>query len=273
MTLLTRRQLIAGAAAAALTTTHAASARAARPIDQFRPSGNGRVDHQALDMLLKKHVKRDSAGYTTFDYAALKSRDHAALKAYIVAIEAVAPSSLSVNEAHAYWINLYNAATVDIVADYYPVTSIKKINLGGGGLFGSGPWSRKMITVEGTPLSLDDVEHRIVRALFNDPMSHYGLNCASYSCPNLVETAYTAGNVDSLLVLNAVDYINHSRGVTVQSGRITSSKIYSWYAADFGGRGNLKQHWGQFAEADHNAAIKAASLGRFVYDWSLNDAS
>ena len=272
MTRLTRRHMLKGSAAlAAVAATGTMPAQAARPIGRFRPKGAGSVDHSAFNTILAAHVRRDGRAYNTVDYRGLEAGGRGALKSYIATLQAVRPSSLSRNEAHAYWINFYNAATLDVVSEYYPVTSIKKINLGGGGLFGSGPWSRRLWTVEGTPLSLDDIEHRIVRPIFSDPMSHYGLNCASYSCPNLVGSAYTGANVDNLLVQNARDYINHPRGVSVKSGRITSSKIYSWYAADFGGKANLKGHWSGFAEPGHKAEINAARLGRFVYDWSLND--
>jgi hypothetical protein len=151
--------------------------------------------------------------------------------------------SLSRNEAHAYWINLYNAKTLEVVAEAYPVTSIKKINLGGSFLFGSGPWKAKLMTVNGTELSLDDVEHEIVRALFNDPMSHYGLNCASYSCPNLATRAYTGANVNALARQTGCRLCQSSARGGVSNGRITASKIYSWYAGDFGGKGRLKDHW------------------------------
>ena len=127
------------------------------------------------------------------------------------------------------------------------------------------------MTVEGVPLSLDDIEYAIVRPLFGDPMSHYGLNCASCSCPNLATVAFTGGNVADLLAANAGAYVNHRRGVAVGNGRITSSKTYSWCAADFGGRRKLKSHWGRFAVADHAQTIRAASVGRFVHEWSLND--
>ncbi|WP_419907321.1 DUF547 domain-containing protein [Hoeflea sp.] len=274
MTAITRRTLLTGSAAfgvAALTKT--GTAQAASPMTALRPRGSGTVDHAAFGQILRAYVVSDAEAYNTVDYRRLKSDGHRALKSYIVAMQQVRPTTLSVAEGHAYWINLYNAATLDVVTDYYPVTSIKKINLGGGGIFGSGPWSRKILTVEGAQLSLDDIEHRIVRPLFSDPMSHYGLNCASYSCPNLFVEAYTARNVDRLLAQNARDYVNHSRGVAVRGGRITASKIYSWYAGDFGGKSRLKQHWSAFAEPQHKAAIGAASLGRFVYDWSLNDVN
>jgi hypothetical protein len=160
----------------------------------FRPRGQGGVDHSAYDALLRTYVKPDAEGYNRVDYRGVKSQ-LGALRTYLTALQAVDPVSLSRDEAHAYWINLYNAKTLEVVAEAYPVTSIKKINLGGSFLFGSGPWKAKLMTVKGTDLSLDDVEHEIVRALFNDPMSHYGLNCASYSCPNLATRAYTGGNI------------------------------------------------------------------------------
>ncbi len=268
----TRRHLLSGATGLAAMTA-IGPALAASPLRQFRPRGGDGFGHAQFDALLQAHVRPDAEGYNRVDYRRLKSSGQGALKAYIAALESARPSSMSVAEAQAYWINLYNAKTLDVVVDHYPVKSIKRINLGGGGLFGTGPWSKKLMVVEGVDLSLDDVEHRIVRALFGDPMSHYGLNCASYSCPNLAVRAYTGNNVRQLLAESAVDYVNHPRGVSVRSGRIVASKIYSWYAADFGGRRRLKSHWGQFAAPDHGAAIEAAALGRFVYDWSLNDLS
>ena len=269
MPLIARRDLLSGSALILLTAAH--PALAARPLGQFAPRGDGRIDHTAFDRLLAAYVRPDAAGYNRVDYRGLKNEAHDALKTYVVELESARPTALSRSQAHAYWINLYNAKTLDVVLDDYPVRSIKDIRLGGGGLFGSGPWSRKLMAVEGQDLSLDDVEHRIVRALFDDPMSHYGLNCASYSCPNLAVRAFTGANVEELLNENARAYVNHPRGVAVRSGRITASKIYAWYAADFGGRPQLKTHWRVFAAPDHRAAIDAASLGRFVYDWSLND--
>ncbi|MDF1608276.1 DUF547 domain-containing protein [Hoeflea sp. YIM 152468] len=235
----------------------------------FRPKGNAKVDHAAYNTLLKAHVKPDAERYNRVDYRGVKS-NLPALRSYISALQAVDPTSLSRNEAHAYWINLYNAKTLEVVAEAFPVTSIKKINLGGSFLFGAGPWTAKLVTINGTELSLDEIEHEIVRALLRDPMSHYGLNCASYSCPNLATSAFTGANVDALLRQNAIDYINHPRGVSVVKGRITASRIYSWYAGDFGGKGKLKHHWSLFANPHKAADIAAASISGYDYDWSIN---
>jgi len=176
---LDRRTLIAGSAslAAAMALKPLAASAA---LTGFRPKGQAAVDHSAFDALLRAHVKPDAKGYNRVDYSGVRS-NLPALRGYIASLEATDPVSLSPSEAHAFWINLYNAKTLEVVADAYPVSSIKKINLGGSFLFGSGPWKAKLMTVNATALSLDDVEHEIVRALFQDPMSHYGLNCASYS--------------------------------------------------------------------------------------------
>ena len=238
-------------------------------IEAFRPDGSGTFDHAAFDELLERHVRPDGEGYNRVDYAGLRE-DHAALDAYLDALTAVSPASLSRDEAHAYWINLYNAKTLDVVLDHYPVESIRRINLGGA-LFKPGPWSKEILSVDGVELTLDDVEHRIVRAIFEDPMSHYGLNCASFSCPNIMADAYTGENVDALLEESGRQYVGHDRGVEVRDGRITASKIYKWYADDFGGEDALKAHWAALAEGEKAAAIEAAEISRYRYDWSLND--
>jgi Protein of unknown function, DUF547 len=243
---------------------------AASSFDSFAPKGSGAFNHSAFDAILKSAVRPDAEAYNRVDYKALKA-GRAALQSYLAALQSASPSVMSKGEAKAYWINLYNAKTLDVVLDRYPVSSIKKINLGGGGLFGSGPWSAKVMTVDDQELSLDDIEHRILRPLFKDPMVHYALNCASYSCPNLATRAFTAKNAAAVMRENAIAYVNHPRGITFADGSITASKIYSWYAGDFGGKAKLKPHWLQFAEAAKADQISAAKGISFDYDWRLND--
>jgi hypothetical protein len=266
--MLTRRSFLAAGATAMLASAVDASANGDLAA-AFRPGGSGRIDHGAFAPILTAVVRPDSAGYNRVDYGAARQRRQA-LADYIRMLEAADPRSLSRDEAHAYWINLYNAKTLDVVVAHLPVKSIRDIDLGGGGLFKRGPWSARLMRVVGRDLTLDDVEHRIVRAIFRDPMSHYGLNCASYSCPNLATKPYTGANVDALLLEGARLYVNHPRGVRVEGRRITASKIYDWYADDFGGTDGTKDHWIAHASADHAAAIRAANSTRFEYDWSLN---
>ena len=143
-------------------------------------------------------------------------------------------SSLNRGEQLAYWINFYNALTVQVILDHYPTDSILDIKISPG-FFSIGPWDKKLVTVEGEELSLNDMEHRILRPIWRDPRIHYGVNCASIGCPNLLTTAYTADNVDGLLTENAVAYVNHPRGASLQNGALTVSSIYDWFEEDFGG--------------------------------------
>ena len=257
-------------AIAVLTLSPASLLAAPDAIEAFRPTGEATFDHSAFDALLQRHVKPDGEGYNRVDYAALKG-EHAALDAYLDRLAAADPTTLSRDAAHAWWINLYNAKTLDVVLDAYPVASIKDVDLGGS-VFRSGPWFAPVITVNGKALTLDNVEHNIVRAIFDDPMSHYGLNCASYSCPNLMPRAYTGANVNAQLWESGRQYVAHPRGLRVENGRITASRIYKWYADDFGGSSAPVDHWLSLATPEKAAAIRAATMGRHQYDWSLNDA-
>jgi Protein of unknown function, DUF547 len=267
---LSRRNLLLGSAALASASFAPGLAQAAPALGAFSPNGSGGFDQSAFDSLLNTAVVPDEQGYNRVNYKALKAKS-AALKEALAGMQMANPSSFSKAEAKAFWINLYNAKTLDVVLDRYPVASIKKIGLGGGGLFGSGPWSAKIVSVEGQKISLDDIEHRILFALFKDPMVHYALNCASYSCPNLSVRAYTAANMAKQMQANAAAYVNHPRGVNVDGTAITASKIYSWYGADFGGKSRLKPHWMKFAKPEKAAAIDAAQSVGFSYDWKLND--
>jgi Protein of unknown function, DUF547 len=243
----------------------------ASALNQYTPAGSGTADHLAFDTILKQYVSLDTAGYASVNYSAL-SGQRSAVDSYVASLIAIDPRQLSRSEAHAFWINLYNAKTLSIMLENWPVKSIRNINLGGGGFFGKGPWSKKLMTISGTEVSLDDIEHGIIRPIFNTPLSHYALNCASYSCPNLMPRAYTAANLKNQMRESATLYINHPRGLAIKDGEITASKIYSWYAGDFGGKSKLKQHWMGFAKPELAAQIEAASIGGYDYDWTANVA-
>lgn len=270
MRYLSRRTLLFGLGAS-LALQGVAKKSEAATLAAFAPTGTANLAHDRFDTLLRRYVKPDAQGYNRVDYRSFRRSGRGELNSYIAELVSQNPVLLSPNEAHAYWINLYNAKTLDVVLEHYPVTSIKTIDLGGGGFFKGGPWSKKIVTVNGTDLSLDDIEHSIVRPLFADRMSHYGLNCASYSCPNLAVRAYTGDNLTALLEQGAREYVNHSRGIAISGDGMTVSKIYSWYADDFGGKKRLKSHWKSFATPDLGRQIDTAEIAGYSYDWSLND--
>ncbi len=233
------------------------------------------VDHSVWDRLLKTYVKPGADGLNRVDYAAFKSGGHAALKDYIRSLQAVDLSTLDRPEQFALLANLYNAKTVDIVLDHYPVKSIRDISLGGGllGVFTSGPWKAKVLEMKGVPLSLNDIEHGMLRPVFKDPRVHYAVNCASVGCPNLGTEAFTGAKLDAQLDAAARAYVNNPRGARFGPEGLVVSSIYDWYQKDFGGsdEGVIK-HLKAYAEpALAKKLAKTTSIADYTYDWSLND--
>ena len=229
-----------------------------------------RADAALYAELLNASVKPDGKGYNQVDYAMIAANKKA-LSQIVTSMEDENPSMMEDDAAKAFWINLYNAATLKVVADNYPVASIKDIDLGSNGLFGTGPWSDRFMLIEGDQLSLDDIENKKLRKQFNDPLVHYGLNCASRSCPNLAAKPYEAATLSDDLKANASAYVNHPRGVDIREEGIVASKIYSWYAKDFGGKSRLKAHWQEFTTPEKAALIAPAKIANYEYDWSLNN--
>ena len=187
-------------------------------------------------------------------------------------LQTVRVSALNRNEQQAYWINLYNAATIKVILDHYPVSSITKVKLSSG-LRSRGPWDAKILRIEGEEVSLNDIEHRILRPIWKDPRVHYAVNCASIGCPNLQDRAYTAANVEVLLEKAAKEYISHPRGVSLKGKKLKLSSIYDWFQEDFeGSEEGVLRHLRRYAAPELASELDSFS-GRisYGYDWSLNE--
>jgi hypothetical protein len=236
------------------------------------PASRQKIDHGSWDRFLKQYVvTADPSGIHRVRYQAVTPEDRKSLKGYLEAMQAVAVSSYNRAEQRAYWLNLYNAATVDLVLSRFPVASIRDINISPG-LLARGPWGAKLLTIERERISLDDIEHRILRPLWKDNRIHYALNCASLGCPNLQAEAYTGDNTEALLERGAREFINHPRGVAIQKGRLQVSSIYVWFQEDFGGDAEgLMEHWQEYANPRlADALVKYSGGLAHEYDWRLN---
>jgi len=229
------------------------------------------VDHSAWQQVLDRYLSASSDGINRFAYGRVTAADKAALKSYLSMLQGLRVSALGESEQRAFWINFYNALTIDVVLDHYPVTSIRDI---GGGLFVAGPWKKELVAVEGRKLSLDNIEHDILRKMWRDPRVHYAVNCASLSCPNLMPQAFTGAKLEAMLTQGARAYVNHPRGVRVEKGRLTLSQIYQWYRRDFGSRdGEIIAHIAGYAEPKLKAQLAdIKTIAGYHYDWSLNEA-
>lgn len=238
------------------------------------------IDHSAWTDFLQRYVVKGDDGINRVRYAAVSQADRAALQRYIDTMEAVKIDDYSRAQQRPYWTNLYNAETVELVLRHYPVKSIRDINLSHGlsglvgGLFNAGPWDAKVLQVEGVKLSLNDIEHRILRPIWKDPRTHYSVNCASLGCPNLRRQAYTADNMQQMLESGAREYVNSPRGAQVNDGKLTVSSLYVWYQSDFGGDdAGVIAHLEKYADARLKRQLRGIkTISGDHYDWSLNNA-
>jgi hypothetical protein len=238
---------------------------------QHNPANPATIDFTFWHTFLATYVDtQHPSGIHRVRYASVSSADQQALQHYIAVLQTFSISTYNRQEQQAYWINLYNALTVSVVLAHWPVASIRDIRL--SGLFSSGPWQAKLLIIEGEKVSLDDIEHRILRPIWQDNRLHYALNCASLGCPNLAPMAYTPANIEQLLEQGARAYINHPRGASCQDDTCTLSSIYAWFQEDFGGdSAGVRHHLLRYAN-DLLAAQLQAYRGKFKhdYDWHLN---
>lgn len=231
-----------------------------------------RMDHSAWDGLLQRYVVPAEDGLNRFRYDGVTPADRKRLADYIGKLQAIKATAYSRAEQRAFWINLYNAATISVVLEHYPVKSIREIKL--GGLFSGGPWQAKWLSVEGEALSLDDIEHRILRPIWQDPLTHYAVNCASIGCPNLANRAYTVENTRALAEAGARAYINSQRGVWFKSGKLYVSSIYKWFRSDFGDSdAAVIAHLRKYATPELAKQLDSVQkISGDDYDWALNAA-
>lgn len=239
--------------------------------ERHSPDSQKRIDHTDWDALLKTYVRPGPDGVNRFAYSRLSASDAQQLHNYVRRLAGIKISDYRRPEQFAYWINLYNALTVQVVLTHYPVKSIREIKLDGSG-FGGGPWDAKLVTVEGEELSLNDIEHRILRPIWRDPRIHYAVNCASIGCPNLRREAYTGDTVNRVLESAARDYVNNPRGVVVDDRDIIVSSIYVWFRPDFGGSDvAVLDHLRRYAGPTLKSKLEGRdSIFDHRYDWGLN---
>ena len=231
------------------------------------------VDHADWGLLLERYVVANHpSGINRFRYSSVSAGDRQALKNYLRLMQAVSVSALNRNEQKAYWINLYNALTVDVILDHYPIKTIRDIDISPG-FFSNGPWDAKLLTIEEQKVSLNDIEHRILRPAWRDNRVHYAVNCASLGCPNLQPQPFTSHNLNMLLEKTARDYINHPRGLSFPSGKLRISSIYVWFKEDFGGsEEGIILHLEKYLTPKKLEELAAAQKKiSHHYDWDLNE--
>lgn len=210
------------------------------------------VDHGPWDELLRKHVGADGR----VDYGGFQ-KDASRLQQYLDRLSEKIPApDWSREEALAFWINAYNAFTVELILNNWPVRSIRDIDQ---------PWDQKFILLEGKKYSLNQIEHEIVRPTFAEPRIHFALVCAAVSCPPLADRAYTAATVDRMLEARTRRFLNDETFNVTQEAVVRISPLFDWYGEDFG---DVKAFVNRYVQPD---IPQQKELYFLEYDWELND--
>lgn len=235
------------------------------------PLSQKAIDHQLWQTFLNRRVITNEENINLVDYNHMTQIDLNLLKDYLKKMSEINIDDYNRSEQLAYWINVYNALTIQIVANYYPISTIQEINISPG-LFSIGPWGANLITIKNTPLTLDDINNRIIRAIWNDPRTHYALNNATIGAPNLSRKIYQGTTLEQQLNQAASIYINSLRGVHVVEGKLIISKIYEWYEEDFGGtKQDVIFHLLLFADEPLRSQLKHTnSIDGYIYNWHIN---
>ncbi|GAA4238630.1 DUF547 domain-containing protein [Postechiella marina] len=210
--------------------------------------------HKDFNTLLQKYVSKNGL----VNYKALKTK-RAHLLSYITYLGQNTPeNSWSKEDKLAYWINAYNALTIDLILRHYPVKSIKDIKK---------PWERRFWKLGNKWYNLNDIEHNILRKL-NEPRIHFAIVCASFSCPKLSNIAYTASNIDAQLTTATKDFLADAKRNYISKNSIELSKIFQWFIKDFKQSGNLIDFLNQYSHVKISAKARKTYKD---YNWSLNE--
>ena len=230
------------------------------------------IDHGAFDRLLSEFVNDEG----NVDYAALKARADSVLAPYLQRLATTDPSDLSRDARLAFWINAYNAYTLKLIVDHYPVDNIWAVTPGPAEPKDDSPFALDVGPVADTIRTLDEIEHDIIRPRFDEPRIHFALVCAAMSCPRLRREAYTGARLDAQLEDQTRIFFHNPDTNRIPAGddHIALSRILKWYGEDFGpSQADLQRFIAPYFEGPVQARLHDADyeVTFLPYDWTLND--
>jgi len=219
-----------------------------------KPEAAEKVNYDLWEVLLKKNVSATG----TVNYEGFR-KDSDKFNDFLRQLSRVKiTTTWTKTEKMAYWINVYNAYTIKLIVNNFPVASIKEID---------GPWKKKFFTVDGKVMSLGEVEHQILRG-FGDPRIHFAINCASASCPRLIQVPYRASNLERLLERQTKEFINDPFYNTITNYSVNVSKLFDWYKKDFKeDSGSVVNFINKYSDVNIGPQ---KNKGYKTYDWSIN---
>ncbi len=229
---------------------------------QLLASAGPSVSHSLFGELLNKYVSEGKV-----DYAGFQSEE-AKLDQYLDLLQGVDPKTLSGKEQFAFYANAYNAWTIKLILTKYPdITSIKEL-----GIFNTGPWKKKVVRLRGETVSLDHIEHDILRPRFKDPRVHFAINCAAKSCPPLGSEPFLAEKLDQQLDDVTRSFINNPQSYRLEGRNLHVSRIFKWFSEDF--NEDALSFFIKYANGELKKKLepqpKKINIKYLAYDWSLN---
>lgn len=235
------------------------------------PISDKQINHRLWQKFISKYVSKPVDGLSLVEYARVTSQDHTKLKHYIDNMRHIKIGMYQRKEQLAYWLNLYNALIVNLILENYPVKSIQDINISPG-LFSSGPWDADLIKIGKFNLSLNDIQNRIIRPIWNDPRTLYALCNSAIGGPNIYPQAFQGHLITEQLNRAAQNYINSPRGVQIIQRKLIVSQLYDWYEEDFGGsKQAVLNHIKLYAHPKLKKKLATFStINNYIYNWHLN---
>jgi hypothetical protein len=237
------------------------------------PKNSPAQEHRLFTEILNKYVKNGLV-----DYKSLKNDNH--LDKYLFQLSETDPDKLNRKEKLAFWINAYNAFTLQVVRDNYPIESITDLHTGGkviGYLLGKTVWDKEFIKINNKKYSLNDIEHKILRKM-NEPQIHFAIVCASSSCPELMNEAYEADKIETQLENQTRKFLNDKtrNHIDLKGRKVFISKIFDWFEEDFGGnKENVLKFISKYIQeniaSDIKTNISLWNISYEDYNWNLNE--
>lgn len=235
------------------------------PYGRIKNNTSTPVTHSTWDELVQRHVSDEGL----VNYQGFK-QDSVLLRQYLDVLGENPPNdkNWTEEERKAYFINLYNAYTVQLILQHYPVGSIKDIGSRIQIPFVNTPWNIKLIDIKGEKYNLNEIEHGVIRKKFDDFRIHFAVNCAAKSCPVLHNRAYMGGKVEEQLEAQARNFINNPKFNQITPDSIQVSSIFKWYSMDLPKNTSLIDYLNQYSEVKIKPDAKVSYQD---YDWSLNE--
>ena len=216
-------------------------------------SQNPSLSHEAWNTLLAQYVTKDGR----VDYSGFKN-NRSKLTKYLSHLSENLPNEQdSKDKKLAYWMNAYNAMTVDLILRNQPIESIKDIK---------NPWDQRLWKLGEKWYNLDEIEHQILRKM-GDARIHVGINCASFSCPPLLNKAFTEANTQELLEMLAKQFVNDTKRNTISANAVEISNIFKWFSKDFKQNGSVIDFLNRYSTIKISEDAKVRYM---EYDWTLN---